>query len=156
MVSLLSRHRRSDAASCEVVRYEMAAVTSDRRHILPDADSRRLIADDPRADDGVTVAEARQRRIGLVDPAFGAVSSTFAQHLGAAIDGDVGALARVQRLLNVIAGNPKSLERSGKQIRVIRIQLPEDRQQSFGRQQQLPRWFDRLEAGFEQMRPELV
>ena len=40
------------------MRYEMAAVTGDRRHILPDADSRRLIADDPRADDGVTVAEA--------------------------------------------------------------------------------------------------
>src|SRR6266478_6363956 len=96
--------------------YEMAAVAGDRRHILADADPRRLVADDPRTYNCIAVTEARKRCIGLVDPALVAVTPALAQHLGPAIHGDVRALARIQRLLHIVAGNPKSLERRRKQV----------------------------------------
>src|SRR5690348_3536502 len=98
------------------MRYEMTGVAGDRRRVFPHADPRRLVANDPGSDQGVTVAEAWKRRVRLVDPPFFAVGPAFAKHLGASVDGDVGAFARVQRLLHVIPGDPEPLERSRKQV----------------------------------------
>src|SRR5438045_3714111 len=100
----------------EVVRHEAAGVAGDRRGIFAYADARRLLADDPRSYGGVAVPEFGDGRVRLIDVAFGAIATLFSDHLTAAIDGDVPAFARQQRLLHVVAGNFVALEKRRQQI----------------------------------------
>src|SRR5512146_3069559 len=94
----------------EVVGKETAGVPGDRRGVLADADARGLAADDPRPDHGVVGAEARELLVGLPDEAFLAVLARLLERAPARGDRDVGALARVDRLLHEVGGEAARLE----------------------------------------------
>src|SRR5689334_11923570 len=99
-----------DGPSDEVVGNEAAAVPGDRRVVLADADARGLLAHDPRADHRVVSRERRERMVRLPDETLLAVLARRLDDLAARADRDVGALARVERLLHEIGGELAGLE----------------------------------------------
>src|SRR6185503_2998106 len=88
--------------SGEIVRNEAAGVLRDGRVVLADADSRGLLADDPRPDDGVVAVEARQLVVCLPDEALRAVVPRGFHRSPAGVDRDVRAFAGEDRFLHVV------------------------------------------------------
>src|SRR5690348_7309529 len=96
--------------SGEIVRHEAARVARDGRRILADADSGRLAAHDPRADDGMVRPEAAELPVGLPDVALVAVFAGRFHRRAARGDRDVRAFARVERLLHEVGREAPRLE----------------------------------------------
>src|SRR5438105_299505 len=100
-----------DPPSDEIMRNEAAGVAGDGRCIFAQTYSGRLIADYPGSDGNVAIVEFWDRGIRLIDPSLLAIAPALAQHLAPSIDGHVGAFPRIHRLLDVVAGNAKAIER---------------------------------------------
>src|SRR5688500_2317451 len=118
---------------------ESARVARDRRFVFAYAHAARGIADDPAADYRVVAVELRQRRVTLVDVAFGAVRAGLREDAAWTVDFDVRAFARVQRLTHVALAQPAGLEIRRQEIRMIGIELPQHRENRLAREQHFPR-----------------
>ena len=87
------------------MRHEARNIARDRANILTNADAAGLFADDPGADHRKLAGELRQRRQGLAHIAFSPISATCLRDDVITVDDqDIGALARVNRLLDEMLG----------------------------------------------------
>src|SRR5713101_6679003 len=120
--------------SHEIVRHEAARIGGDRRGVLADAHAGRLAADDPRADHRIGAVEERELPVALPDEAFGAVVAARLERAPAGRDRDVGALARVERLLHEVGREAAGLEARLEEVRVPGEHLPQDRKDRLVRQ----------------------
>src|SRR3981189_3083522 len=97
----------------EVMGDEAEGVLVDGRIVLADADSRGLFSHDPGADHRIVAAELGQRVIRLPDEAFLAIFAGLLEGLATGGDGDVGALARIERLFHEVGLEAAGLEEGG-------------------------------------------
>ena len=135
------------------MRHEAGAVLGDQRAVLADTDAAGAVADDPAADQRIVAVEGGQRMAGLADARTIAVRAVGAQ-LAAVVQvhGDVGALARMQRLAHPAARQLAAVvERGRQQVRVAAMGVPQQRQDALVAQQRLPRRLDQLQAGARQV-----
>src|SRR4051812_41356586 len=93
-----------DYSRDEEVRDEATRVAGDRGRVLADADAAGVAVDQPRADDGEVAVVVRERVELLEDVGPAVRAGGFDHRLAADDHGDVGPLAREDRLADVRPG----------------------------------------------------
>src|SRR5437867_13224503 len=123
--------------------HEPAEVSGDAPAVFPDAEASGFVVHDPDAHHGMIAAEVRQIRRRLIDETFLAIFALGALDSRTVLDEcDVGAFAAELGLLSVVAAERLGRFKAGKQVRMIRKQLPEDWQEPLVAQQHLPDGLD--------------
>src|SRR5271170_3783519 len=114
----------------EIVWNKVAGIGGDSGRILANAHARALSVDHPGADHRIMPVEARQGLQRLIDVALTAIGSFGFEHtLIVRVQLDVGALSGIQGFFCVRAQSAL-LKIRGQQIRMVREDLPKNRQQS--------------------------
>lgn len=114
--------------SVDDVRHEPARVVGDQSIRLANAHASGGVVDDPTADDRVVALEVGDRVEGLVDVAFLTVFTRGNMSSPRRYDGDVRALSRQKGFLHVLLHLSRPTEVGREEIRVVREELPHDRE----------------------------